>query len=523
MGEAKAVKTPAPKQRPEKTLARAAAQVRKRPERPRAAAFPAAATRVLESPGAPLDPPLRRSLEPRAGYDLSRVRIHTDAGAADAASAIGAQAFALGAHVVFGAGRFEPANGRGRRVLAHEIAHVVQQARRPPRLDAPLVAADDAAEREAARFASSLTAPQPREAPRALVQREPTRPRAATGSESIADLERQTGGSTGKVTAGSLARTEWESLFQRHFAEPDAVEGEVESVHPRYLFSRIYGWIDAQHFFAHIQFAEEGGVERATEKGIGIERKQQQVRQLIGPDPDDPTAYSIELESNLMDPETFIHFNETLFIALRLAADRFLDEQQKRLIKGFSDEQFAKLILDNAYSAWSYEDLVSNQLGVQYFRLYGAHVNGGADAQEVRKRFVETIGEFFGRIGVVEDRAEVKRRARRLPGKERWTAPKMTEAQARKRFPELFEFAPRTHRVRIAVYDDQPRAERARVEIQKLVPAARGMTVEAFGSGRVALYTAPASRFESVLLKFLVDRAVPTGAGGALVEAVTAP
>ena len=67
-------------------------------------------------------------MEPRFGHDFSRVRIHADARAADAASAVGASAFTVGSDVVFGADQHRPRTSDGSRLLAHELAHVVQQA-----------------------------------------------------------------------------------------------------------------------------------------------------------------------------------------------------------------------------------------------------------------------------------------------------------------------------------------------------------------------------------------------------------
>ncbi|MEV4758417.1 hypothetical protein AB0J86_25395 [Micromonospora sp. NPDC049559] len=358
--------------------------------------------------------------------------------------------------------------------------------------------------------------------PAPVVQREPTRPRAATGSAAIADLRGQTATpGTGKVTAGSLARQEWESLFRRHFVEPDKVEDEVESSHARYIFSRVYGWIDAQHFFAHIQFAEELGSQGATDKGLSIEQKQQRVRDLIGPDDEDPTIYSELLKANLINADDFLHYRESLFIAIALGMDMVLSGQEKALVKGFDERQLAKLILDNAMSAWSYEDLASNQLGVQFFRLHGAFVNAGADAAAVRQRFVDRLTEFFAAIEVVESPAEVRRLAAALPGKERWTSKKLPEAQARKRFPELFAFGAGTHRLRIAVYDRRAGAERGLARVRDAVPAAPGLRVEPFGT-QFALVTGPMSHFEAVLLKRAVDRAAATGPGGALVTPAAA-
>lgn len=62
-----------------------------------------------------------------SGYDFSRVRVHTDDYAAKSAKAIGALAYTLGDDIIFGSGKFAPATESGRRLLAHELTHVVQQ------------------------------------------------------------------------------------------------------------------------------------------------------------------------------------------------------------------------------------------------------------------------------------------------------------------------------------------------------------------------------------------------------------
>jgi hypothetical protein len=66
-------------------------------------------------------------MEARFGHDFSRVRIHADAGAAAAARAAGAAAYTLGPDITFAAGRYDPGSPAGRALLAHELAHVVQQ------------------------------------------------------------------------------------------------------------------------------------------------------------------------------------------------------------------------------------------------------------------------------------------------------------------------------------------------------------------------------------------------------------
>jgi hypothetical protein len=82
---------------------------------------------VLRSPGQPLDLATRSVFEPRFGHDFSKVRVHADAKAAESARAVNALAYTVGTDVVFDPGRYSPASGAGQRLLAHELAHVVQQ------------------------------------------------------------------------------------------------------------------------------------------------------------------------------------------------------------------------------------------------------------------------------------------------------------------------------------------------------------------------------------------------------------
>jgi uncharacterized protein DUF4157 len=83
---------------------------------------------VLAASGQPLDSAAREFMEPRFGYDFSRVRVHTDAKAARSAESINALAYTVGRHIVFGEGRYAPASSAGQRLLAHELAHVLQPA-----------------------------------------------------------------------------------------------------------------------------------------------------------------------------------------------------------------------------------------------------------------------------------------------------------------------------------------------------------------------------------------------------------
>src|SRR6185312_12742651 len=82
---------------------------------------------VLRSPGRSLDSATRASMEPRFGVDFSGVRVHDGAQATESAKSVRALAYTVGDNVVFNANQYRPASIAGQRLLAHELAHVVQQ------------------------------------------------------------------------------------------------------------------------------------------------------------------------------------------------------------------------------------------------------------------------------------------------------------------------------------------------------------------------------------------------------------
>lgn len=82
---------------------------------------------VLHSPGQPLDFPTRAFMEKRFGHDFSRVRVHSGETAEQSARDMRALAYTMGHDIVFGMGRFSPGTHEGRRLIAHELTHVVQQ------------------------------------------------------------------------------------------------------------------------------------------------------------------------------------------------------------------------------------------------------------------------------------------------------------------------------------------------------------------------------------------------------------
>lgn len=116
-------------------------------------ALPASVNAVLAGIGTPLESALRRDMEQRFNHDFSGVRLHSGALAEQSAHDVHANAYTAGRSIVFGAGRLAPETSEGRRLIGHELAHVVQQSRGGPR---HTPAASDALEDDAARAASEI-------------------------------------------------------------------------------------------------------------------------------------------------------------------------------------------------------------------------------------------------------------------------------------------------------------------------------------------------------------------------------
>lgn len=94
-------------------------------------AVPSIVHDVLRAPGHPLDQSTRGFFEARFGHDFSHVRVHTDARAAVSAAAVNASAYTVGPAIVFGGSKYAPQTLAGQRLLAHELAHTIQQQSMP--------------------------------------------------------------------------------------------------------------------------------------------------------------------------------------------------------------------------------------------------------------------------------------------------------------------------------------------------------------------------------------------------------
>jgi hypothetical protein len=107
----------------------AAARLRRYTRQPagETATAPASVDHTLADSGRPLEPALRHDMEQRFGHDFSRVRVHADAAAEQSVRDVDANAYTVGNRIVFGAGRFAPGLIDGKKLIAHELTHALQQ------------------------------------------------------------------------------------------------------------------------------------------------------------------------------------------------------------------------------------------------------------------------------------------------------------------------------------------------------------------------------------------------------------
>jgi hypothetical protein len=167
---------------------------------------------AVRAPGLPLDPATRAHMEAAFGRDLSQVRVHTDDDAAGSAAAVRAEAYTVGQDVVFGDGQYAPGTTGGRRLLAHELAHTIQQrdGAGPPPSNDP----DGIHERSARDAADDVAANTPAQAPM---------PSAGVGVSMNAVPERELAIKEAEAELARMAREEAEEEAQeKREAEAEA-------------------------------------------------------------------------------------------------------------------------------------------------------------------------------------------------------------------------------------------------------------------------------------------------------------
>lgn len=206
---------------------------------------PASVDSVLASSGRPLEPALRRDMEQRFGHDFSRVRVHSGAAAEQSAREINANAYTVGHAIVFDAGRFAPGTQGGRRLIAHELTHVVQQsgaqgfhADRGNEMRDPLPAASSS--------------------PTGIIQRE-VNPKRIASKEAVLDKIKGIADRTGKGKAPAEANLARLGKLGVGF-NPGATKEEKDNA---FVYTCHCGWIDMGHFF----------ISAAAAFGIGYQRR----------------------------------------------------------------------------------------------------------------------------------------------------------------------------------------------------------------------------------------------------------
>lgn len=137
---------------------------------------------VLAEPGQPLESEAREFMEARLGHDFSRVRVHAGGRASESARALQARAYTFGRDIVFASGEYRPQDRTGRRLIAHELAHVVQQdgKPRPNAGHAPLVDPSQASESAAGVAGRIVESRQPVIIPRSAFQGQAIQRQAAS-------------------------------------------------------------------------------------------------------------------------------------------------------------------------------------------------------------------------------------------------------------------------------------------------------------------------------------------------------
>jgi hypothetical protein len=121
------MRMPAPRPKDETPKASVPPVIEPAVAHPRGEEVPPVVHEVLSSAGRPLDQDTRAFFEPRFGHDFRNVRIHADCRAANSAARLNAAAYTVGRDIVFGSGGYAAGSQQGKALLAHELAHVVQQ------------------------------------------------------------------------------------------------------------------------------------------------------------------------------------------------------------------------------------------------------------------------------------------------------------------------------------------------------------------------------------------------------------
>lgn len=204
---------------------------------------------TISSAGVPLDTATRAFFEPRFRHDFSQVRVHADSRASDSAKALGALGYTVGDHIVL-------ANGQAgkRALLAHELAHVVQQSGAQPvlrrfapcryLLDAPertSVAEKDVQQSVAAQAAGLGTVERELGIPAGSARPQRTEPARGSGKGDVIEPQTIDEKILGKVDVAVLTGTALELIEVKRATWPDAIFAEAQ------MLNYVHKGEDAMH------------------------------------------------------------------------------------------------------------------------------------------------------------------------------------------------------------------------------------------------------------------------------------
>ncbi|HTG33550.1 MAG TPA: DUF4157 domain-containing protein [Thermoanaerobaculia bacterium] len=185
--------------------------------------LPAIVGEALFSSGQPLGAGVRAFMEPRIGHDFSQVRVHTGDVASRSAAAVDALAYTVGSDVVFRNGLYAPEMAEGRKLLAHELTHVVQQGKGlTPSSGLNVAPPSSPAEREAESVAGTVQNGA-RSSPFIPIGSYPLQLARQQSSQAAAPAQTAPAASSSEMT-----RSEFEGIMRRRYLVADIHTGTFE-------------------------------------------------------------------------------------------------------------------------------------------------------------------------------------------------------------------------------------------------------------------------------------------------------
>jgi hypothetical protein len=230
---------------------------------------PPSVDHALASSSKPLAPELRQDMEARFGYDFSNVRVHTGKAADKSAMEMNALAYTLGNNIVLRTDQFHPTTYAGRRLIAHELVHVVQQSTGYQVATEPYNNGGGWADLEATNVTSVHQAFGISNAPAPLLQREVGEEQVTSASEVIRKIRAAINEADSSLLGRAAAvGGDMLNLVRLFYLALDFQPGAVrDAPGNRFVYTCNGGWIDLGHFFLSALVAYLAGFDAALRAG----------------------------------------------------------------------------------------------------------------------------------------------------------------------------------------------------------------------------------------------------------------